>query len=272
MSQIAGPSGSRPELVSNIVTLNIVPAPPAWVKQQIADAVAILDGPVTEDTREPRLRAGRTLRFLESPEAAVELARHLDSGDDMDSLLASPYRKQLLPVMEARLVAPDQPVWDHYLDTLTRLSQKKRTDYVARLIASLPAKQPEARVVSMNTLLDSFRLGSGDTSWLPVTAASLITDFRSLPSRIQENLLVSRWSRSSVARRCCQFFARSTPFRWSHMSTETWTFETLRCVTDIRTLRPGGSAAVSSFRSLPCRTNFFRSPPSACCRIVAFPN
>jgi hypothetical protein len=200
VSQISAPSSSRPELVSNILTLNIVPAPPAWVKQQIGEAVTILNGPVMEDTRVQRLRAGRTLRFLESPEAAIELVRHLGSGDDMDSrsllmgVLASPYRKQLLPVMEARLVAPDQPVWDQYLDTLARLSQQKRTEYVARLIASLPTKEPESRVISMTTLLDSAGRDGGDTSWLPVTAASLITDFRALPSRIQSNLLVSRWN------------------------------------------------------------------------------
>jgi hypothetical protein len=129
--------------------------------------------------------------------------------------------------MEARLIAPDQPVWDRYLDTLSRLSElvasggpmdsfpnapafqgawrdesqrreqvhvSKRKEYTARLIASLPAKQPEARAVSMNTLLDSSRNGGGDTPWLPALAASLIADFRNLPSRMQSNLLESRWS------------------------------------------------------------------------------
>ena len=207
VTQISDPTHGRLELVSNILTLNIVPAPAAWVKNQIAEAVKTLDGPVTENLREQRRRASQTLRFLESPEAAIQLARHLGSGDNIDSwslhigVLSSPYRKQLLPVMEARLVAPDQPVSDQYLNTLARLSELvapgtpgKRNEYVARLIASLPGKQPEARVVSMNTLLDSFRLGSGDTSWLPAIAASLVTDFRSLPSRIQGDLLVSRWN------------------------------------------------------------------------------
>ena len=207
VTQISNSTHGRLELVSNILTLNIVPAPATWVKNQIAEAVKTLDGPVTEDHREQRRRAGQTLRFLESPEAAIQLARHLSSGDSVDSwslhmgVLSSPYRKQLLPVMEARLVAADQPVSDQYLNTLARLSELvapgtpgKRNEYVARVIVSLPAKQPEARVVSMNTLLDSFRLGSGDTSWLPAIAASLVTDFRSLPSRIQGDLLVSRWN------------------------------------------------------------------------------
>jgi hypothetical protein len=209
-------SGDRLELVSNILTLRIAPAPAAWVKQQIGDAVRILDYPddPSQATQERRLLAGRTLRFLESPEAAIELTRHLSSGDGIDSwalhmgVLGSPYRKRLLPVMEARLVAPDQPVWDRYLDTLARLSllvassapptnevlQQKRKEYVARLIASLPAKEPEARVVSMTTLVDSAGRDGGDSSWLPAVTASIVADFRSLTVRTQLNLLQGRWN------------------------------------------------------------------------------
>jgi hypothetical protein len=130
-------------------------------------------------------------------------------------------------LIEARLIAPDQPVWDRYLDALSRLSelvasggpmdsfpkdqalqgawrdefrrreevrQGKLKEYTARLIASLPAKQPEARAISRNTLLDSARSRGGDTPWLPALTASLMADFRNLPSRMQSNLLESRWS------------------------------------------------------------------------------
>ena len=228
--------GAQVELVSNILTLDIIPAPTDWMKQQIAAAVKILDAPVDPngEARERRLKAGQTLRFLDSPEAAIELAKRLGSGDDLDSwslhmgVLGSPYRKQLLPVIEARLIAPDQPVWDRYLDTLSHLSElvasggpvdsfpknpafqsgwqeeahrraelgaNKRKEYTARLIASLPSKQPEARVISMNTLIDSAgRDGRTDTAWLPTMAASIVADFRSLSSRTQINLLAARWN------------------------------------------------------------------------------
>jgi hypothetical protein len=227
--------GNPLELVSNILTLDIAPAPTVWVKEQISEAVKILDGPVdpNQDAWQRRVRAASTLRFLDSPEAAAEMARHLGSGEGVESwslhigVLGSPYRKQLLPLMEARLVAPDQPVWERYLDTLSRLSVLvasggpidsfpkdpalqgawrdesrrreeirlgKRKEYVARLSTSLPAKHPEARAVSMNTLLDSARNGGGDTPWLPALTASLIADFRNLPSRMQSNLLENRWS------------------------------------------------------------------------------
>jgi hypothetical protein len=227
--------GDRLELVSNILTLNIAPAPAAWVKEQIAEAVKVLDGPLdpSEGGRQRSLRAASTLRFLESPEAAAELARHLGSGEDVDSwslhigVLGSPYRKQLLPLMEARLIAPDQPVWDRYLDTLSRLyelvasggpmhsfpkdealqgawrdelrrrddlRQRKRNEYTARLVASLPAKQAEARLASMNTLLDWAARSDGGTPWLPALTASLIADFRHLPPKTQSNLLAGRWN------------------------------------------------------------------------------
>ena len=116
-------------------------------------------------------------------------------------VLGSPYRKQLLPILEARLVAPDQPIWDRYLDTLVRLSElvspgspRTRQEYVTRLIASLPAKEPGARVVSMNTLVDSAGREGPGTAWLPAVAASIVTDFRTLPFRMQLNLLAGRWN------------------------------------------------------------------------------
>jgi hypothetical protein len=205
------PGGDRVELVSNILTLQIASAPAAWVKQQIAESVKVLDNPVTlnanptEEMRQRRLRAGRTLRFLDSPDAALELARHLGSGEDIDSwslhmgVLGSPYRKQLLPVLEARLIAPDQPVWDRYIDTIVRLSElvgagRTRDEYLARLAASLPSKDPEARVVSMNTLLDAARTNASSTAWLPAVAASLIADFRRLAPKTQIRLLETRWN------------------------------------------------------------------------------
>jgi hypothetical protein len=200
-------SGAPLELVSNILTLRIVPAPAAWAKQQIADAVRVLDAPAdpSQEAQLLRQRAGSTLRFLESPEAALELVRHLGSGNDINSwslyagVLGSPYRKQLLPVMEARLIASDQPVWPRYLDTLSRLSELvasggTRKDYTARLIASLPSKEPAARVISMNTLLDSGGPDAAGSAWIPAVAASIVADFQHLPSNLQINLIESRWN------------------------------------------------------------------------------
>lgn len=197
---------NRLELISNILIIRVLPAPSSWVKEQLSAAVKTLDEPadLTNESHQRHLRAAQTLRFLESPDAARELAQHMGAGEDVDfwslhaGVLGSPYRRQLLPLLEARLTAPDQPVWDRYLDTVARLSElvegaSKRKQYVDRLIASLPAKQPEARVISMNTLATAAKRSASDTPWLPSVVASIVADFRSLPTKMQANLLVSRW-------------------------------------------------------------------------------
>jgi hypothetical protein len=226
---------SAVELVSNVLTIEIRPAPAAGVKEQIAAAAKVLDAPVTTDgeAAKERIRAGRILRFLDTPDAAAELAKRLSAGQDVDSyslhmgVLGSPYRKQLLPLLEQRLVAPDQPVWDRYLDTLAYLAElvasggpmlpypqdeqqrrtwaeesrrraelrrQKRIEYQSRLFESLGSKQPQARAISTSTLLDSTARGGSEPPWFPSIVASLIADFRDLPVRTQRDLLESRWS------------------------------------------------------------------------------
>jgi hypothetical protein len=69
----------------------------------------------------------------------------------------------------------------------------KRKEYVARLIASLPAKQPEARAVSSNMLIESASRNGGDAALTPSMAGWLIADFPKLPEQMQINLLESRW-------------------------------------------------------------------------------
>lgn len=186
-----------------------------------------------DQTAKEGLRAMRVLRFLDSPEAAAELVRRLTAGQDVDAfsaymgVLGSPYRKQLLPLMAQRLVATDQPVWERYLDALAQLAElvaaggpmpaypkdaagqkawqeeskrraavreQKQNEYAARLIASLPAKQPQARAVSLNTLLNFGTRNGPEPPWLRSVAASLIADYRSLPAMTQSMLLEYRWS------------------------------------------------------------------------------
>lgn len=209
--------GKPLELTSNTVTLRIRPAAAAWINDQIAAARKILDIPVSPNgsNRDERIRAMQVLRFLDSPVAAKELLMRLTAGEDVDSyaaymgVLGSPFRRQLLPLMEQRLVAPEQPVWDAYLDTLTRLAEllepgasmpraefreRKRDEYATRLIASLPTKTPEARAVSLNTLLNlGLRNSAQPEPWVRGIAASLIADFRSLPAMSQSMLLQYRW-------------------------------------------------------------------------------
>jgi hypothetical protein len=199
------------EVVSNTLTIRILPAPPGWVSKQIALAKD------ADDTKpEERLRAIQVLRFLESPAATAELVRRLPEAAYLD-VMGSAHRKAALPLMEERLVAADQPVWDSYLYTMVTLADlaangemppypkdaaaqaawqkeserrasfrtQKQSEYVARLAAVLPAKQPEARAISLQTMLN---LGSQNG-----IAAALTADFRHLHVASQISLLESRW-------------------------------------------------------------------------------
>jgi hypothetical protein len=208
----------RLDVVSNTLTLRILPAPPEWVSEQIA-----LTRSAGDAKAEERLHAMQVLRYLESPAATAELVRRLSAGQDVDAygaylgLMGTAHRKLALPMMEERLVAADQPVWDRYLYTRVTLADlaangemptypkdpvaqatwrkeserrasfrtQKQSEYIARLVAALPAKQPEARAISLQTLLN---LGSQHG-----IAEALVADFRSLPATSQVSLLESRW-------------------------------------------------------------------------------
>jgi hypothetical protein len=228
--------GKPVELVSNVVTLTIRRPPATWVSDQLAAAKKILDAPIPADGRTAgaRMLAIRVLRYLDSPEAAAELVRRLDARRDWASAYAyssvpeSPYRKQLLPLMEQRLVAADQPVLEQYLGTLAKVAelvaygggptppypsdeagqkawqerlkrrwdtqQRKEEEYAARLAASVSAKRPEERKESLITLFYfSARFGPRPP-WLNGVVAALIADFRGLPMTAQSAMLEYRWN------------------------------------------------------------------------------
>jgi hypothetical protein len=218
---------SKPvELVSNVLTVNIRSAPETWVKQQIAAAKGVLGSDPGHDSAKfvEHQQARRILRFLPSPEAATELVLALTGTNDVDSfssymgVLGSPYREELLPFMEDRLSAADQPVWDRYLETIAHLAElvessgpagpyppepeaqaawradqerraalrkQKSAEYAKKLIAALPGKQPATRAESLNTLLNLALRGGPEPPWVQSVVKSLIADFRRLPVMTQ---------------------------------------------------------------------------------------
>jgi len=225
-----GEHGPPMEVVSNVLTLEIRPAPEAWVKAQIDSAVKVLDAPLTpranaaredvakvplhhpppldDDATRERFLAGRTLRFLDSPEAAIQLLLHLNAGKDLDSyslhlgVLGSPYRAQLLPLMEERLVAPGQPIWEKYLDTLVRLRQlvtgeEGRDEYLTRLGESMASKEAQPRAISLSTLL-AVPPGTDRHEYVkPEAVTALVADFPRLPPDMQRAFLED-WARWRV--------------------------------------------------------------------------
>ena len=233
-----GMSPARPsglDLVSNVLTLEVLPAPVDWVKQQISSAVAVLDAPdVPNDqaVRTARQNAGHVLQHLDTLESALELLKHLDGGNDVDSfgmyaaVLGSHHRAQLLPLMEQRLIAPVQPVWSRYLDALAELSclvvhgpmreypkdvkaqpawqdeskkraevcANKRQEYASRLVAAIPTKEPAARGVSLTTLWDETSRVRTLPSWRQAVIDGLIANFASMTPQVQRELLEYRWA------------------------------------------------------------------------------
>ena len=189
--------GRAVEIVSNIITLELRPAPENWVQQQIAAAVSTLEAPLTPSSWQARRDAHEVLRFVGTPDAMLALAKHMDDQVDARGILDSPYRKQLLPLLEKRLTAPDQPVTSTYLETLAQLAEmssrpeesktrwdvveQKRNEYATRLFTTVLTKQSDARAISMYTLLNDGVRG-GVVTWL-------IANFHTLPSNMQSNLL-----------------------------------------------------------------------------------
>ena len=118
------------EVSSNILTLEIVAAPPEWVAEQIAAATTVLDRPVGNDSENerPRQNAGLSLRFLNTLESGAALAKRLPDENSVDAfalhsgVLDSAHRASLLPVLERLLVEPGQAISERFLGTLSQLA------------------------------------------------------------------------------------------------------------------------------------------------------
>lgn len=220
--------GQSVELISNTLTLSISPAPAAWIAQQIANARAVLAQPPNGQTTD-RATAIAVLRALGTVDAAMELARA--TGDDAlfaaeVTLLGSPHRKELLPLLEQRLVAPGQGIVDRQIETLAQLAEmvasdgpmppyptdpeaqakwqteskrraefrkRKQDEYVSKLIASLPSKQAEARLLSLHALLTLANRTAPSPPWLGQVASALAGEIRHLPLPMQREMLDSQW-------------------------------------------------------------------------------
>ncbi|MCZ2157116.1 MAG: hypothetical protein LC114_25010 [Bryobacterales bacterium] len=118
------------EVASNVLTLEIVAAPPEWVSEQIAAATAVLDAPAGNDSESGRARqrAGLTLRFLNTVESGTALAKRLPEANSVDAfalhsgILDSTHRAELLPVLEQLLVASEQAISARFLSTLAQVA------------------------------------------------------------------------------------------------------------------------------------------------------
>jgi hypothetical protein len=229
-------------LRSNSIEIDVVAPEPGWAEAQLQQAIAVLQIP---DPPMPKIgqsvipsqlhdvdveRAARTLRYLETREAAEPLARFFEHGpqaaeaDLRAGLFGSPYRKEVIAAMEEAVAAPDTPITYYYLATLMELSELARfgglplytaktpeeiqrwgeeferpyrektkpveAEYFAKLADAIGRKQGQALAVSLETLLTR-----GPDPAPPATVKALIANFRLLPEFSQQMFLTQQWFR-----------------------------------------------------------------------------
>lgn len=236
--------GEPVSLRSNAIDIEVLAAKPDWVSTQLRQAIATLEereppAPVVGQTVDLRsfqqhdhemARAGRTLRFLESREAVLLLARFFENAPGAAQqqlragLFGSPFRQDVIAAMENSVGAPGFPVTYYYLATLMELQQLRRLgptplytartpeeikrwvdeveaprrivarrvegEYFAKLAEAIKRKHGRALAVSVDTLISRGPQPPG------AEAIRALTDsFADLPESTQHSLLTINWPR-----------------------------------------------------------------------------
>ena len=132
-------------ITSNVLAFEVLPADEKWQREQLAQIVAALDTAKGEEAR----AAARRLRFLGTPESALELARHFNGSENDGNYMFGLYglrdRTAAIDALRRRLTAADQPVTEMYLQTLGHLDTLL-ADATAQPPA--PATAPDAAIAA----------------------------------------------------------------------------------------------------------------------------
>ena len=203
-------------LRSNVIRLTIVPATPAWRRDTLAQAVAVLARDSGRDaffnTDDSVKRAAATLRYLGTPEAAREMASRIDDkrvGFEFRLGLAStPAREAALDKLQALFSDPDFPVSPDFLDvmslvTLPAEESAQRSQERAqvedrlrlKLTAELDKKRGKALTVSAFSIVEEAGMYSRiiPPEEKRLLSAKLASGFDTLPVESQLALLQYRW-------------------------------------------------------------------------------
>src|SRR5579862_5752227 len=164
--------GTGVEVASNELVLNIVPATAEWQQQTLAAALAGM----AQSDQEAHRKAVKTLRYLGTEAAARAMARRLAQPDDAwdfgFGLIGSPAGEAALEEMKTLLAAPDFPVTDHFLRTMSVVAlpadstvlpgerDKLETRFREELIAALETKQGAALAISADTIVEEAAMRS----------------------------------------------------------------------------------------------------------------
>jgi hypothetical protein len=211
--------GTSPVVVrSNEVVLKIIAATSAWQKQTFAQALVTIEEAAPANPQEmdqyakSRRQAFETLRFLGTPEATRELAR-LMRGEDPGGLdyicslglISAPDREVARKAMAEALSAPDQPISQNFLYTMTTVDsdpddqrehwRQDQRKSVEDLIAALPDKRGKALLLSLSTAVNEAWNVDLPKEISDKLADPLIAVFDQLPAEEQNNLLTYRWDK-----------------------------------------------------------------------------
>lgn len=204
------------ELASNELTLEIVPADPAWQRAQLdrIRAGIALHPPAfpSQPDDDPRTAALAALRYLGTADAAREMAglfRSADSNTEfqcMFGLIGSPSRADGLREMKRLLAVPDFPVDERFLSTMSLLSldpdasseelSNRREENLNQLgdelLRVLPQKTGVALAVSTNTAL-GLKQGPLSPEARQKVSEQIAAVFEMLPIDAKIGWLESRW-------------------------------------------------------------------------------
>ncbi len=170
--------GGQHEIVSNGLDLQIVAPDPAWEESQLKRILADFDAsppPKYSMSSEGRLAAATELRYLGSPDAAREMARHLRGDENqvdwqcMLGLIGSPNKEVGLQEMHRLLLDPDFAVTGMFLRAMVLIPLTAENDAKilqlamasnmadgrSMLLQALPIKRGHALAISADTLLSS---------------------------------------------------------------------------------------------------------------------
>jgi hypothetical protein len=214
-------------MVSNVLTFEVLGPPAEWIAEQIVTTTSILDRPLGNGSEAvyAHERAALTLRFLNTPESGIALAKRIPSDGNGAELgiLDSHHRPELLAAMSELLTAPDHAISGRFVSTMAQLAvlvdeglspplptdggisqawqaesqrragltTKKHDEFVTRLVAALPEKQPQARMTTSGELLRLVPSHQPLPAWTAGIVRYMTANFRSLPYLIQTRLLVS---------------------------------------------------------------------------------
>jgi hypothetical protein len=166
------------DLKSNSIDLEIVAPESAWQEEQLKKILIDLDQPPSQPgpfLNESRAAALRALRYLGSPNAAQELARHLRGEENrldwycMFGLIGSPNRLAGYDEMKKLVIDPDFPVGGVFLDAMAvvpldpgeseeHLRQQREANWKdarATLTSAISIKRGKALAVSVDTILQN---------------------------------------------------------------------------------------------------------------------